>query len=305
MRCALEANRMLPLFALLLINLHQSHGVDVMSIVHRRLLGLRDGGGNQVPEKMQVIGAGFGRTGTESLCSALTVLGFNTYHGTKALRYGHLKLWNDWFDSGSEAVFEALSREGFNATTDFPTSIAFEALAEKYPKAKIVLSVHPGGPKGWSKSVHATLSPLELVFQRAPFRYLPMFREYLVTTRHVQRVLGFELDSATRIATASSLESAYDSWLKRVRQSIPPERLLVHCATDGYEPLASFLGKPVPATPYPRVNDSEDLRRQIRSLQAVADWWPLLLAILGACAAAWMIVRLRIARRQKSQEKMI
>lgn len=287
----------------LLLNAHQSHGVDVMSIVNRRLLGLTDGGGNQIPEKIQVIGAGFGRTGTESLCSALTVLGFNTYHGTKALRYGHLKLWNEWFETGSEAVFDALSTEGFNATTDFPTSVSFEALAKKYPEAKVVLSVHPGGSEGWSKSVHATLSPLELVFQRAPFRYLHMFREYLVTTRHVQRILGFKLDPVTQMATAESLQFAYDSWLKRVRQSIPPERLLVHCATDGYEPLASFLGKPVPMTPYPRVNDSEDLRRQINNLQAVANWWPFFLSAVGVCISAWAISRVLVTIRPNKQPK--
>jgi len=39
--------------------------------------------------------------------------------------------------------------------------------------------------------------------------------------------------------------------------SIPPERLLVFRATDGWGPLCNFLGVPVPPEPYPRTNTRE------------------------------------------------
>ena len=97
--------------------------VDVFSIVARRVMGLNDGlhaTAASAGEAMLVVGAGFGRTGTESLCAALTAMGFKTYHGSKAVRHAHLPLWNAFFGAqlSSEApdlrVFDALEKEGFN-----------------------------------------------------------------------------------------------------------------------------------------------------------------------------------------------
>jgi len=128
------------------------HGVDVMDLVKRRLAGLSDGSSLDLGEPMQVIGAGFGRTGTESLCAALTELGYKTYHGTKAIRYAHLPQWNAFFDQEDDKVFSSLEAEGFNATTDFPASLAYKTFLERNPASKVVLSLHPGGSKGWAKS---------------------------------------------------------------------------------------------------------------------------------------------------------
>jgi hypothetical protein len=40
-----------------------------------------------------------------------------------------------------------------------------------------------------------------------------------------------------------------------VKAAIPPERLLVYQAGQGWEPLCAFLGVPVPAEPYPSENN--------------------------------------------------
>jgi len=39
---------------------------------------------------------------------------------------------------------------------------------------------------------------------------------------------------------------------------VPSERLLVYEPGEGWEPLCDFLGLPVPATPYPKVNTTGD-----------------------------------------------
>lgn len=108
--------------------------VNVLSIVARRVLGLNDDSYSQASvsgEAMLVVGAGFGRTGTESLCAALSQLGFKTYHGSKALRHAHLPLWNNYFasltsESPDSSVFDALENEGFNGK---PIPIACFAMA--------------------------------------------------------------------------------------------------------------------------------------------------------------------------------
>jgi hypothetical protein len=43
-----------------------------------------------------------------------------------------------------------------------------------------------------------------------------------------------------------------------VRRSVPRERLLVYESGEGWEPLCDLLGLPVPATPYPKINTTDD-----------------------------------------------
>ena len=51
---------------------------------------------------------------------------------------------------------------------------------------------------------------------------------------------------------------------------MPKERLLIHEAKDGYEPLCKFLNLPVPDEAYPRLNETKDqmARLQQRKRQA-------------------------------------
>ena len=43
-----------------------------------------------------------------------------------------------------------------------------------------------------------------------------------------------------------------------VRRTIPLERLLVYESGQGWDPLCAFLRVPVPETPYPKVNTTDD-----------------------------------------------
>jgi hypothetical protein len=67
----------------------------------------------------------------------------------------------------------------------------------------------------------------------------------------IDRSLGGRTDKEGVIAAFLAQEAA-------VKAEIPPGRLLVHTAKDGWEPLCAFLGVPVPATPYPRTNSKEE-----------------------------------------------
>jgi hypothetical protein len=48
-----------------------------------------------------------------------------------------------------------------------------------------------------------------------------------------------------------------------VQRVVPAERLLVWEAGDGWEPLCDFLGLPVPAASFPRLNDAKQFDRRI------------------------------------------
>jgi len=45
---------------------------------------------------------------------------------------------------------------------------------------------------------------------------------------------------------------------QEVIDSVPAEKLLVYRPGDGWDPLCRFLGVPVPATPYPKTNSTEE-----------------------------------------------
>jgi len=104
---------------------------------------------------LKVVGAGFGRTGTLSLKTALERLGFGPcYHMVEVFpRPEHVKMWHrlafensmDW-----DLLFG-----GFQATVDWPSARWWREIAEHYPQAKVLLSVRD--PEAWYKSMIETI----------------------------------------------------------------------------------------------------------------------------------------------------
>ena len=46
---------------------------------------------------------------------------------------------------------------------------------------------------------------------------------------------------------------------EEVKRTVPDERLLVYDVKEGWAPLCAFLGVPVPDTPFPRTNTTEEI----------------------------------------------
>jgi len=66
----------------------------------------------------------------------------------------------------------------------------------------------------------------------------------------------------------------------------PQDRLLVYEVKEGWEPLCEFLGVEVPDEPFPRLNDTAEMRRRIRTVQAISLAVPAVLALLGVAVLA-------------------
>ncbi len=49
-----------------------------------------------------------------------------------------------------------------------------------------------------------------------------------------------------------------------VKRTIAPERLLVFDVVEGWEPLCDFLDAPVPETPFPRTNSTEEFQARLQ-----------------------------------------
>jgi Sulfotransferase domain len=204
---------------------------------------------------LKVIGAGFGRTGTLSLKAALDELGLGPcYHMVEVnTRPEHDAMWLAL--ARGEASDWRPMLKGYASTVDWPTTYFWKELAAANPDARIILTVRD--PEAWYRSAAATIFARMLEFEalrsdpaaavdEARRRHMEM-----VNTIVVEKTFGGLLDKAHAIAV-------FNAHNADVRRSVPREKLLVYDPGEGWEPLCAFLGLPVPATPYPKVNTTDD-----------------------------------------------
>uniref|UniRef100_UPI004072FD80 Sulfotransferase family protein n=1 Tax=Streptomyces sp. TaxID=1931 RepID=UPI004072FD80 len=193
---------------------------------------------------MKIIGAGFGRTGTLSVKAALETLGLGPcYHMLTTFEEpGHLRLWNAV--SRGERVDWAEIFARYRSTVDWPACDHWETLAKEYPEAKVLLTVRDS--ERWYDSFRQTLAPLWSAESADP-----ELAEYLDLVRHITaHTFGGRLDDRAHAI------AVFEEHNRRVRASIPSERLLVFDVREGWEPLCAFFGRPVPPdTPFPHLND--------------------------------------------------
>ena len=90
---------------------------------------------------IEVIGAGFGRTGTLSLKFALEMLGFDKcYHMMEVMtNEGHVAQWRQ-ASRGEKVEWHDLY-QGYRATVDWPSASFWRELRFVYPDAKVILTL--------------------------------------------------------------------------------------------------------------------------------------------------------------------
>ena len=131
---------------------------------------------------MEVIGAGLPRTGTLTQKLALETLGVGPcYHWVNVLAdLDQVELWQRALDG--EDVWEAALRRA-RSSVDWPGGYFYAELAERYPEAKVLLSVRD--PQAWERSFSETIvelchgSSLMPLLSRARAEIDPRWRDYL------------------------------------------------------------------------------------------------------------------------------
>ncbi len=197
---------------------------------------------------LKVIGAGLPRTATTSQKLALEQLGFGPcYHMSEALdQPDHWALWEAAGAGGSvdwEAIFS-----GWGSTTDAPGCHFYQQLAAVYPDAKVVLSERD--PEKWFASTQNTVTTPGVAAMHAARGTLGMCE-----------AVGWGTDP--RLRDRTWMLERYHRHNAEVKAWVPPARLLVYKVSDGWEPLCRFLGRPVPDTPFPQVNSTDDFKAMI------------------------------------------
>ncbi|KAH7317146.1 P-loop containing nucleoside triphosphate hydrolase protein [Stachybotrys elegans] len=230
---------------------------------------------------MQVLCLGFNRTGTSTMSAAIEKLGIPCWHSFCLLstNFQDNEMWQDaidrkFFGKGTpfgRAEFDQLLH-GFGAVSSDTPAIAFsEELIAAYPEAKVVLVERD--IDSWYKSYMSAI--IGNMFHPVVSVVYHLDRWYLHVVGKVQRStaegwMGIRgKKDAERLA-----KQRYREHYAKVRSVTPKERLLEYKLADGWEPLCEFLGKPVPETPFPHLNEQNWfdekvqilLQRQIKAL---------------------------------------
>jgi Sulfotransferase domain len=207
---------------------------------------------------LKVVGAGFGRTGTLSLKTALERLGFGPcYHMAEVFgRPEHIAMWHrlafenqmDW-----DRLFS-----GFHATVDWPSARWWREIAAHYPDAKVLLSVRD--PEAWYTSVINTIyQPMK---SAAPDRAPELVRMQSEMVR--KSILAETFDN--RFEDKAYAIEVFKRHNQEVRDSVDPARLLEFDVREGWAPLCRFLDVPIPDEPFPRLNDTASTQAMIRMM---------------------------------------
>jgi hypothetical protein len=230
----------------------------IRKVLHLRIkpVGFRSQGARTGESMMplQVIGAGFGRTGTMSLKMALEELGLGPcHHMIEVIRSSEqIDFWEQAARNAAANGVGAMNWEDalsdYGSAVDWPTAHYWRELADAYPDAKIILSHR--SPEGWWASFSETI--LKALEGRDHMPTADLRRN--MTSVHdviVNQTLGGQTDRESALA-------AFARRIEDVRAAIPTERLLMYDVREGWEPLCSFLGRPVPGTPFPRSNSRDE-----------------------------------------------
>jgi hypothetical protein len=201
--------------------------------------------------KLRVVGAGLGRTGTNSLKLALErLLGAPCYHMLEVLSHPeHVPLWHAAV-RGEKVDFQALL-SGYAAAVDWPASAFYKELAEAFPDAIVLFSVRDAA--SWWKSADATIfAGLRRQRQAEKTPWNEMVSD-LLDRRFTPGCLDDRMASM----------AAFDRHTEEVRRSIPATRLVEWRPGDGWGPLCAALGVPVPTEPFPHVNTTDEFRARV------------------------------------------
>lgn len=229
-------------------------------------------------ERPPILCLGCARTGTASLMKALEILGFpNTHHGWDLCELDHLQWQWPLLDQANDATFPSLqtyhgkpfSRGDwdqvfgqYDAVSDVASFYA-ESLIPAYPDAKVIIVERD--IDAWSESMKTVMKPISSAWMRWFTEILGNYTDYPCGPVSLRTQQGWTRSNCPE-DVPKNLRAAYIRHYKYVRSSVPSEQLLDLKLADGWEPLCTFLGKDIPAVPFPHINEKNEYTARTKRL---------------------------------------
>jgi len=243
---------------------------------------------HDLPLLPKVIGAGLPRTGTHSLKKALEILGFGPCHHmtdcivnrnrSRAILAVYKKVLN------KEPYEEDLRRvlRGYGSAVDEPLATLAPEIASVLPDAKIILSVRDS-PAAWWMSLKTLLQLVSIQTFVCAWPFFSAYRAQMaLRLGGVRKVRASRLQEWNNGKPVETGPELYEKHNQMVLSMFPKEKVLVHNAKEGWDPLCEFLGVPVPDVPYPRSNEGGSFTRAVQNLRAMGiGLWGATFALSG------------------------
>jgi hypothetical protein len=189
---------------------------------------------------LEVVGAGVGRTGTNSLKIALEqLLGGKCHHMFEVVADpAQIPLWTCAIE-GRPIDWSSMP-PGYDALVDWPGASFWPELSAANPDALVLLSVRD--PEAWYRSASNSIF---LILDAGPPELKPWF----------ETMRGFLAERfSDRFDDPTAMMDAFVRHNDAVRAGVPSDRLLEWTAADGWDPICERLGVSVPDEPFPVTN---------------------------------------------------
>lgn len=206
---------------------------------------------------MKVIGAGLGRTGTNSLKDALNILGFGPcYHMSEIYEsVDDEKLWLDVCKSDNNENFNKIFKK-YNSTVDNPSTYFYKRSIKVYPEAKVILTVRD--VNNWYKSAKNTIYPESKTF-KAKFACIISMRFKRICELH--NIVTWKGIFDDNFNDEKYSKNVFINHIEEVKNIVQKDKLLVFDVKDGQNPLCSFLNVPIPELPFPHTNNTLEFNK--------------------------------------------
>lgn len=217
---------------------------------------------------LQIIGTGLPRTGTYALKHALEHLGFGPCYHLFDLVWKRPEDIDHFISHGTERKREiqwtGLFRD-FRSAVDFPTARYYRELYNIFPGAKFIHTTRD--PEEWHASLTETIFSEDISVFRKQKRLVKSLlfsptRKRLKAIRLNKKLLSEYLGGD--IQDKKLTTERFREHEKEVRRFIPHDQLLVYQVKEGWSPLADFLSKPVPLTPFPHINSRREFLERVK-----------------------------------------
>ena len=167
----------------------------------------------------------------------------------------------------------------YTAAVDNPACCVWRELMQAYPDAKVLLTLHPRGPKAWYES---TIDTIYFTENRWQAKLLSTFAPFVRKMGDMSRKLIWQRNHKGTMNDPAHAIAHYQQHIEDVKAAVPPDKLLVFQVDQGWKPLCDFLGVPIPAGPFPNVNDRAQIKKVLAGMTAGA----YVILALGAAALA-------------------
>ncbi|CAK4034448.1 Hypothetical predicted protein [Lecanosticta acicola] len=243
----------------------------------------------------EILALGLSRSGTDSLCKALEILGYPCYHGWRTLDEPEQSvLWAQ----AIEGKYENRGRqwEGeedfdrilgpYTACTDLPCAMFTTELIDAYPDAKVILNLRPR--EEWHRSI------VKSVDAKMKSWTGWLMCKFDMETSNINRCWSKANGHYFRWDLARNGRQVYDEHAALVRGAARNSQFLEYDPHQGWEPLCAFLNKPVPETPFPSGNVAEEFHSRIensmksRFIRAMRNFGGACLVAAGGAVCGYM-----------------